>query len=61
MTEEVVECMAERYREPPPPQASLDLAGKEWPELAGKTANGTAQHSRGALVPKHAHIMHKNR
>ena len=53
LTEEAVERMAERYREPQPPQATPDLASEEWPDLAGITANGSGQHKTGARL-KHA-------
>ncbi len=39
-----MERMAERYREPAPPQAAPDLAGEEWPDLNGSAANGHGYH-----------------
>ena len=51
MTEEAVEKMAGRYREPAPAQAAPDLASDDWPDLNGSAAKGSSvsQDNAGAL------------
>ena len=55
MTEEAVERMAERYREPAPAEVAPDLASDEWPDLIGSTTNGNSgsQGNAGALFTPH--------
>ena len=46
-----MERMAERYREPASAQAAPDLASDDWPDLNGRTLNGSSarQGNAGAL------------
>lgn len=52
--------MAERYREPAPPQAAPDLADEEWPDLNGSTANGhgDSHGNSGTSLTLHLALSH---